>query len=175
MDWIEEQLGSELLFETAVYTVDAPTSPYIVPQNKGHEVMPYLTYIITRYYNLSDVTLFMHAHAVTRHNNDLLDSLAAQIVQALSPPKVVRDGYFNLRCHQEPGCPHDIYPFKDNDAVNKPEIDIFRRSWEELSPGEEVPKVVSQPCCAQLALSRERIRALPLEQYEFFRDWLLLL
>ena len=33
--------------------------------------------------------------------------------------------------------------------------------------------MVSQPCCAQLALSRERIWALPLEQYEFFRDWLL--
>lgn len=143
MDWIEEQLGSEPLLETAVYTVDAPTSPYIVPQNKGHEVMPYLTYIITRY-NLSDVTLFMHAHAVTWHNNDLLDSSTAQIVRALSPPKVVRESYFNLRYHQEPGCPHHIYPFKeDDDAVNKPEIVIFRRSWEELFPGEEVPKVVS--------------------------------
>lgn len=31
VDWIEEQLGSEPLLETAVYTVDAPTSPYIVP------------------------------------------------------------------------------------------------------------------------------------------------
>ena len=171
--WIEEQLGSEPLLETAVYTVDAPTSPYIVPQNKGHEVMPYLTYIITHYYNLSDVTLFMHAHAVAWHNNDLLDSSAAQIVRALSLPKVVRDGYFNLRCHQGPGCPHHIYPFEEDDAVNKPEIVIFRRSWEELFPGEEVPKVVSQPCCAQLALSRERIRVLSLEQYEFFRDWLL--
>ena len=168
MDWIEEQLGSEPLLETAVYTVDAPTSPYIVPQNKGHEVMPYLTYIITRYCDLPGVTFFIHAHAVTWHNNDLLGSSAAQIVRALSPPKVVRDGYFNLRCHQEPGCPHHIYPFKeDNDAVNKPEIDIFRRSWEELFPGEEVPKVVSQPCCAQLALSRERIRALHLSITSF--------
>ena len=56
VDWIEEQLGSEPLLETAVYTVDVPTSPYIIPQNKGHEVMPYLTYIITHYYSLSDVT-----------------------------------------------------------------------------------------------------------------------
>ncbi|OCK88571.1 uncharacterized protein K441DRAFT_690543 [Cenococcum geophilum 1.58] len=145
VDWIEEQLGSEPLLETA---------------NKGHEVMPYLTYIITHYYNLFNVTLFVHTHAVTWHNNDLLDSSAAQIVRALSPPKVVRDGYFNLRCHQEPGCPHHIYPFKeDDDAVNKPEIEVL--------------KVVSQSCCAQLALSRERIRALPLERYEFFRDWLL--
>jgi Protein of unknown function (DUF3431) len=144
VDWIEEQLGSEPLLETAVYTVGAPTSPYIVPQNKGHKVMPYLTYIITCYYNLSDVTLFMHTHAVAWHNNDLLDSSAAQIVQALSPPKVVRDGCFNLRCHQEPGCPHHIYPFKeDDDAVKKPEIVIFRRPREELFPGEEVPKVVS--------------------------------
>jgi len=164
VDWIEEQLGSEPLLETAVYTVDAPTSPYIVPQSKGHEVMPYLTYIITHYYNLSDVTLFIHAHAVTWHNKDLLDPSAAQMVRALSPPKVVRDGYFNLRCRQEPGCPHHIYPFRENDdAVNKPEIVIFRGSWEELLPREEVLKVVSQPCCAQLALSRERIRALLLE------------
>jgi Protein of unknown function (DUF3431) len=64
VDWIEEQRGSEPLLETAVYAVDTPTSPYIVPQNKGYEVMPYPTYIITHYYNLSDVTLFMHAHVV---------------------------------------------------------------------------------------------------------------
>ena len=74
--WIEEQLGFEPLLKTAVYTVDVLMSPYIVLQNKGHKVMPYLTYIIMYYYNLSDVTLFIHAHAVAWHNNDLLDSLA---------------------------------------------------------------------------------------------------
>ena len=59
-------------------------------------------------------------------------------MRALSPPKVVREGYFNLRYHQEPECPHHIYPFKEDDgAVNKPEIVIFRRLREELFPGEE--------------------------------------
>ena len=36
-----------------------------------------------------------------------------------------------------------------------------------------IPTVLSQPCCAQFALSKERIQALPLSRYIFYRDWLL--
>lgn len=34
-----------------------------------------------------------------------------------------------------------------------------------------MPEVVSQPCCGQVAVSRERIHQLPREQYQHFRKW----
>ncbi|OCK79828.1 hypothetical protein K432DRAFT_426214 [Lepidopterella palustris CBS 459.81] len=173
VDWVESELRSISFLETAIYTVDAPTAPFIVPENKGHEVMPYLTYIIDHYHNLSDITMFMHAHSATWHNDDLLGSQSSNMVHALSPPKVVRDGYFNMRCHHEPGCPDHIHPLEEDDALNKPEVTIFAPAWRELFPGVPVPKVLSQPCCAQFAVSRDRIHALPVEQYEFFRNWML--
>lgn len=33
--------------------------------------------------------------------------------------------------------------------------------------------MLAQPCCAQFALSRDRIRAIPLQRFVAYRDWLL--
>lgn len=164
----------------AIYTVDDEQSTPNVPINKGHEVMPYLTHIITNYADLADVTLFMHAHRWTWHNNDLLNSDAKVMIQSLSSEKVVRDGYMNLRCHLDPGCPDHIHPSRPSegemDQLNRPEEAIVGMAWLELFPEEKAmgpPRVLSQPCCAQFALSRERIHAVPLEKYVFFRQWLM--
>lgn len=188
VSWARGLLAADPHLTVAVYDVSHPTSPsdglHAIPQNKGHEVMTYLTHIITHYHNLSDITLFMHAHAIAWHNNDLLLSSSAAIVSHLSSPHVVRQGYFNLRCHQDPGCPAHIHtsgnrkpgqPGRQDgeDDANRPEVRIFAQVWKEILPGERLPEVLSQPCCAQFAVSRERIRALPLARYEFFREWLL--
>ena len=45
----------------------------------------------------------MHSHQFAKHNNDLLDRDAALMIRFLSPERVTRDGYMNLRCHWEPG------------------------------------------------------------------------
>lgn len=47
------------------------------------------------------------------------------------------------------------------------------QAWAELFPGVAVPDVLAQPCCAQFALSRERILSIPKKDYIFYRDWLL--
>ncbi len=182
IEWLtnDYDLNQDPHLNFSIYTVDDPASNPGVPVNKGHEVMPYLTHIITNYANLTDVTLFMHAHRWTWHNNDLLNSDAKLTVQSLSSDKVVRDGYMNLRCHHDPGCPDHIHPSSPSedefDQANRPEEAIVGRAWLELFPGEKEkgpPKVLSQPCCAQFALSADRIRAIPLERYVFFREWLL--
>lgn len=54
-----------------------------------------------------------------------------------------------------------------------PEEAVFADAWQELLPFEQVPEVVSQPCCGQFAVSRERIRMLPKAQYKHFRRWLM--
>jgi len=135
--------------------------------------MVYLTYIIDHYEVLRDVTIFMHAHQFTYHNNDLLDWNSAAMVKALSSPKVTRDGYFNLRCHRAPGCPDHLHPANPVQSLNHPEEIFFGKAWQELFPGASIPLTVSQPCCSQFALSRERIRSIPLSRYKFFRDWLI--
>ena len=96
-EWVERFLADDTLLTHAIYTVDDPNAPLTVPQNKGHEVMVYLTYIIDHYYNLSDVTMFMHSHQIAWHNNDLMDSDAVTMIRRLSSQKVMRDGYVNMR------------------------------------------------------------------------------
>lgn len=172
--WLSN-LAAEPGLTTAVYVVDRKNATYSVPANKGHEAMVYLTYIIDHYDKLADVTMFMHAHRVTWHNNDLMFSDAVETVQRLSSPKVTRDGYMNMRCHLDPGCPDHIHPATDDDhGGNVPEAVVIGRAWLELFPdAKKPPAVLSQPCCAQIAVSRARIRNLPRDRYIFFRVWLL--
>ena len=169
-------MGSEMCIRDRPYTVDDPTADYHVPKNKGHEAMVYLTYIIDHYDEidapLADVSLFMHAHKLTWHNNDLLDSSSVNIVKHLQVPKVLRDGYFNLRCHLDPGCPAHLHPSVRVTNPHRPEETEIVHVWPILFPGEPVPDVLSQPCCSQFALSRDRILSLPKSQYETLRDWL---
>ncbi|EDN02531.1 predicted protein [Histoplasma mississippiense (nom. inval.)] len=199
--WASELSSTDPNLTTAIYIVDNPNPnnttskpPHLtVPANKGHEAMVYLTYIIDTYHALPDIVIFMHAHDTTWHNNDFLSS-SGQTVQRLRSAKVLRDGYMNLRCHHEPGCPDHIHPTKPtttataattagegetdetqshDDALNIPESAVMGLAWTELFPTTPISRVLSQPCCGQFAVSGSRIRAMPRERYVQFREWLL--
>ncbi|KAF2086286.1 hypothetical protein K490DRAFT_44657, partial [Saccharata proteae CBS 121410] len=172
--WLTEFALKDPLTQVAVYTVDKPVAPYTLPANKGHEAMTYLTYVIDFYDRLPDAVIMIHGHMTSWHNNWFLDMNSATMLQRLNIRKVVRDGYMNLRCHREPGCPNHLYPIAKNGSImDTPEELVYAEAWQELLPYEPVPEVVSQPCCSQLAVSRERIRALPKAQYVHFREWLM--
>ncbi|ESZ92989.1 hypothetical protein SBOR_6610 [Sclerotinia borealis F-4128] len=173
VNWVREnfELGSGV--QSTIYTADDLTAEFHPPRNKGHEVMIYLSYIIEHYNNLSDVSIFMHSHQLAWHNNELLDLDAAQMISRLSSERVIREGYMNLRCHWHPGCPDWMHPGIVEEDDNKQEQTIMARAWVELFPLEPVPNVLAQPCCAQFAVSKERIRTLPLARYIFYRNWLL--
>jgi len=174
VSWIERELPG---LDTAIYEVENQSAPYHVPKNKGREAMVYLTYIIDHYDELPDVILFFHAHQYAWHNNILLDLDSAKTIRRLSPDRVTRVGYMNARCHLDPGCPDWIHmdrPEVDFDMVKKPEEPRFTyRVWEELYPGERAPPVLSQPCCAQFAVSRDAVRRKLQSAYIHYRDWLL--
>lgn len=155
------------------YTVNDTNYNYSVPQNKGHEVMVYLTYIIDNYENLPDIMAFMHSHQFAWHNDDILDWDAAQMLRRLSPERVMREGFMNMRCNWSPGCPDWMHPGTVEADAEKQEETMLARSWSELFPDEPVPPVLAQPCCAQFALSRERVLAIPKSRYIYYRDWLL--
>ncbi|KAK4982952.1 hypothetical protein LTR66_009020 [Elasticomyces elasticus] len=174
--WLESELSDLFALEEwkhAVYVVDDPRAPFHPPKNKGHEVMVYLSFIIDHYEKLPDLSIFMHAHRFAWHNNELLNTDAAEMLRRLSPERVIREGYMNLRCHWDPGCPDWLHPGALGENLEKQEETLLARSWGELFPLEPIPAVLSQPCCAQFALSRERILALPKSRYVYFRDWLL--
>ena len=170
--WVEDDA---LNVNTSVYVVDMPNGG--VPANKGHEAMAYLTYIIDHYDNLSDTTLFFHAHPEAWHNNVLLDMSSAKTVQRLSSARVEREGYMNSRCHHDPGCPNWIHvdrPEAEWDLATKGEEPYFTSTvWKELHGDAPIPPAISQPCCSQFAVSRDRIRSVPISRYEHIRNWLL--
>jgi hypothetical protein len=174
ISWVDRELPG---LNTSIYQVDAPPSELRIPKNKGHEAMVYLTYIIEHYDELADTTIFLHAHQTAWHNNDLLDSDAAKTIKHLSDAHVARSGYFNTRCHHEPGCPDWLRfdrPEEELDTYRKMEERYFTAEvWNELHPGVPVPQAVSQPCCAQFAVSRDRVRQHPRSEYVRYRDWLL--
>ncbi|KAE9379348.1 hypothetical protein N431DRAFT_499955 [Stipitochalara longipes BDJ] len=173
VSWIAENFGRNEYLQAAIYTVDDVTAELHPPKNKGHEVMVYLTYIIDHYHNLTDVNIFMHSHRYAWHNNELLDSDSVQMVSRLSAERVQREGFMNMRCSWEPGCPSWMHPGNVQEDINKQEETMLAKSWSELFPLDPIPNVLAQPCCAQFAISRDRIQSLPLARYVFYRDWLL--
>lgn len=173
VSWVKDNFGPGSGIRAAIYVVDDAKAELHPPKNKGNEVMVYLTYIIEHYDELADVNIFMHSHRYAWHNNDLMGNDAVETIGRLSAERVQRLGYMNLRCQWEPGCPKWMHPRTKDADVNKKEEIMLGKSWPELFPMNPVPKVLSQPCCAQFAVSKDRIRSLPKARYIFYRDWLL--
>ncbi|KXS97528.1 hypothetical protein AC578_4600, partial [Pseudocercospora eumusae] len=174
--WIENELGDMIESGSllpAIYTVNDRHASLHPPKNKGHEVMVYLSYIIDFYDSLPDISIFMHAHRFAWHNMQLLDHDAAKMLRFLSPEKVARDGYMNLRCHADPGCPEWLHPGNLVENPDKPEELLVAKSWSELFPLDPIPPVLAQACCAQFAVSKARILETNRMRYIYLRDWMI--
>lgn len=169
-EWVRNELSDITL---AAYVVNDTAGTLHPPRNKGHEVMIYLSYIIDHYANLPDIAVFMHAHRWARHNNELLDHDAVLMIQRLSSEHVVRQGYVNMRCKWEPGCPEWLHPTNKQESLTRQEEMMLSKSWAELFPFEALPPFLAQACCAQFALSKERILSIPLSRFIYYRDWVL--
>ena len=168
--WMAQELPD---WDTAIYVADDPRSRLHPPKNKGNEVMVYLTYIIDHYENLPDIVAFIHSHQFAWHIDELFGGDAVVMLQRLNPVRVIREGYMNLRCIWAPGCPNWMHPGAREEDEAKQEEAIFAHTWREVFPHESVPEVLAQPCCAQFAVSRERILAVPKSRFVFYRDWVL--
>lgn len=170
ISWFDAELPE---MEKLVYIADDRKAKNHPPKNKGHEVMIYLSYIIDHYDTLPDISIFLHPHQFAWHNNDLLENDMAQMLRRLNNARVMREGYMNLRCQWDPGCPHWLRPKSDERINVKQEQRIIGKAWSELFPFETVPEVLSGACCSQFAVSRDTIRALPISRYVWFRDWIM--
>ena len=169
ISWLADEL---LDVDTAVYIVNDPWAALHLPKNKGHEVMVYLSYIIDHYDALPDILIFMHAHRWTHHNNAYLAYDAAEMVRRLKSDHVTREGYVNMRCHWSPGCPEWLHPGNLQESLEKQEEVLISKCWSELYPSDPLPTALGQACCAQFALSKERVLSIPLSRFVFYRDWI---
>ena len=172
-------------WQQAIYTVDDQTAAVHTPVNKGHEAMAYLTYIIDNYDGLPATAAFIHSHRggyLSWWSSWHTDAAAFDNVASLRTLQiefVQRNGYANLRCATRPGCTD----------IDVPNTHVTPEVWAELFPAEAAntsspsspssgrsppfPSHIAAACCAQFAVSRDRVRARRREDYVGFRDWLL--
>ncbi|GAB7353907.1 hypothetical protein MBLNU459_g4255t1 [Dothideomycetes sp. NU459] len=101
-------------YDTYPYNVDDENPPehLVIPKNKGHEAMVYLTFITDNYENLPPHVVFVHGHRNSWHQEgDIVD-----LVRALQVPELEDVGYVPLRCDWYPSCAAEIRPI-DHDAI----------------------------------------------------------
>ncbi|OAL65383.1 hypothetical protein A7C99_2479 [Trichophyton rubrum] len=85
--------------------------PYSAPgyEIQGREAVAYLTFIVDYYESLPDYSVFIHANENQWHNdffggktNKTLNNFRYQVADS--------QGYVNLRCSTDPGCPTSVNP-----------------------------------------------------------------
>lgn len=179
--WVDQELEG---WQTFVYVVDDLSAPLHTPRNKGREGLAYLQFIIGHFEDLPDIVAFVHAHnagypeAWHTDNKDYSNALS---LNTLNVSYIQEQGFANLRCNLEPGCPIEIDLRGVTSADKKPSPDDLPgltryhmpSAWSILFPNETIPEVIASPCCAQFAVSAHQIRTRPLEDYQRFYTWLL--
>ncbi|TVY48838.1 hypothetical protein LCER1_G009231 [Lachnellula cervina] len=171
ISWLHQYLPE---WDISRYVADDPSANLTVPKNKGQEAMTYLTYMIDSYDNLPDVMVFMHNGRYQWHNDDPLYD-AVPVLRNLQLPYLISQQYTNLRCVWTLGCPAELEFNKSPenvDASKTTEI-AYPEAFRELFPGQSVPPTVGVACCAQFAVTREKIRERPVDHYKRYRQWLL--
>jgi len=156
-------------WEPYVYVTDAPASKkggqidnrkLSVPANKGNEAMVYLTWIIDHYDDLPDVVFFHHHHGQAWHQQ----FSSRYELENLNVANVLEHGYVSPRCL--PGCENvielsgDVAPLSDLKGASRELLisSVLHAFWRDENGSRiEIPKKIAAPCCAQFAVSKERI------------------
>ncbi|KAI5270084.1 hypothetical protein E4T47_06474 [Aureobasidium subglaciale] len=163
-------------WDTFVYTVDNTSMPLHTDRNKGKEANAYLTYLIQEYDSLPPTVAFVHSHEfgwlkawhtdAKRHSNvESLNSMNTKFVQ--------KNGYANLRCLPNPGCPDEVWPFRDPVDKTKTTEVAFAAAWKDIFGDGDVPEVIGVACCAQFAVSRDQILKRTKGEYVRMHRWLM--
>lgn len=173
-DWIHDLDHVE---RKAIYIVDDLEAELHLERNHGREAAVYLKYIVDHYYNLTDITFFMHAHPFAWHNNILMRQHSGSTLNLLRRSYVQKQGYVNTRCDLHPGCPRwvtvDPTP-GESKAHAVRALNIYNsEAWKNVYPeSEEVPRYLAAPCCAQFGVSKETIQAIPLTTFKRMSKWI---
>ena len=96
-------------------------------------------------------------------------------VRLLNTATVEKQGFANMRCNTDPGCPSETQLFRDPPEPHRrhemamPDAlkDMF--GWER----HELPAVLATACCSQFAVSRSQVHRRSKAEYERYYQWLM--
>ena len=184
-DWVHIDLPD---WQSAIYEIDTETphnkssldpltnSTLRRLRNKGREANAYLAYIVQNYNNLPSTIAFIHSHKdsypTAWHTDNDAHSNALSL-QTLNIAFIQRNGYANLRCVHNPGCPHEVMPFRDPPEDQQEHEAAMPLAWLDLFGSTDVPHILATPCCAQFAVSSEQVQKRPLDAYRRYYKWLM--
>lgn len=198
MKWLD---GLADQYHFCIYTADAPldkTSTSLqVPENRGHEAMAYLTFLIDNYDHIPSAgAVFVHGSRWAWHN-DAPDYDNAALLAALNISAALAPwGYHNLRCDWSAStCPTAEVVAQGSLETS---INAMLEPWNQrvvsdaalplalvalfddngLSGQKSSARlggndVLRSQCCAQFVVSRESIWRHSLQEYIALRQWLL--
>jgi hypothetical protein len=145
-------------------------------RNKGMEANAYLTYIVQNYNNLPSTIAFIHPHRdgypIAWHTDNNEHSNVVSL-QTLNINFIQSNGYANLRCVNDPGCPHEVMPFRNPPEDHRTIEAAMPDAWRDLFNNTDVPHILATPCCAQFAVSSKQVQKRPLEAYKKYYTWLM--
>lgn len=144
--------------------------------NVGDEALAYFSFIITRYDSLPDFVFFAHDHQCAWHATHDMGAVLKRTLPCIAKSKV---GYMNLndgpadKGFQEPEC---YYTFpgaqRQGSEITEAQAADHRglelpRVWDELFKPflGDMPIRYCMDCCAQFAVSRERLKSHTLDFY----------
>lgn len=171
-----------------IYAADDPDAPYHTLINKGREAMPYLEYIISHYDKLPHIMLFMHAGRYAWHNVHLFRSSTKAMVRRLRREHVEKQGFVNLKCDWQRGCPtifNDTAAIADGNRNSSAtpstmgqteleHLDHLRGAWADLFPDvPSMPVQIGIPGGGQFAVTRELVMGVPLARWKKIQQWLI--
>ena len=159
-------------WQNAIYTVDNPDATTLhTSQNKGREATPYLTYVIDNYSDLPEIIVFLHPHATKAWHIDNEGKSNIQSVQDLQLQHVKKQGYVNLRCAPLPVCGGEVELFRKPPLGEHYVEKDMPDAWRQMFGAADLPSRIGVACCAQFAVSRERVLQRSKEDYERYRQW----
>ncbi|CAA9965138.1 DUF3431 domain containing protein [Pyrenophora teres f. maculata] len=184
-DWVHTDLQD---WQSAIYNIDTETphntstldpltnSTLRTLRNKGMEANAYLAYIVQNYHNLPSTIAFIHPHKdgypLAWHTDNSEHSNVVSL-QTLNINFIQSNGYANLRCVPDPGCPHEVMPFRDPPEDHRTIEAAMPDAWRDLFNNNNVPHILATPCCAQFAVSSEQVQKRPLDEYKRYYTWLM--
>ncbi|PYH46447.1 DUF3431 domain-containing protein [Aspergillus saccharolyticus JOP 1030-1] len=159
-----------------IYSTDVEPAPHLlIPRTiRGREAAAYLSFIVDFYDRLPKYTIFIHSNYDQWHN-DLFGPHTGPALRNLRLEAVDAQGYVNLRCEHDPGCPTSVHPWSPTqiDLENDDIRAFFPQVYQTLLnvPAKKVPEHIGNVCCGQFAVSRQRILERPRSDYVRMLRW----
>ncbi|KAF1348332.1 hypothetical protein EJ07DRAFT_169605 [Lizonia empirigonia] len=183
--WVHTDLQD---WQSAIYDIDTETphktstldpltnSTLRMLRNKGMEANAYLAYIVQNYNNLPSTIAFIHPHKdgyPTAWHTDNNGHSNVVSLRTLNINFIQSNGYANLRCIPNPGCPHEVMPFRDPPEDHRTIEAAMPDAWRDLFNNTDVPHILATPCCAQFAVSNKQVQKRSLDEYKKYYIWLM--